>query len=100
MMAGPDIFVDSPTDRGMAMVRYALLHDFDALNKVELVGMDAWHELISKPEADVTAADLQLLDTIASLTLQPDANFDQLQSLYAVTPYSQQVQARLQVELF
>lgn len=97
--ADPDLFVDSPTDRGMAMIRYALLHDFDALNKVELVGMDAWHELIDKPEAQVTEAERQLLDEIAVLTVQPDAHFDQLRSLYATLPYSRQVQVRLQQAL-
>ncbi|MEZ4725900.1 MAG: transglutaminase domain-containing protein [Caldilineaceae bacterium] len=97
--ADPDLFVDSPTDRGMAMIRYALLHDFDALNKVELVGMDAWHELIDKPEAQVTETERQLLDEIATLTVQPDAHFDQLRALYATLPYSRQVQARLQQAL-
>lgn len=93
--ADPDQFVDSPTDRGLAMIRYALLHDFDALNKVELVGMDAWHELIDKPEAAITAADRQLLDEIAQMTVNADSHFAELQELYRATPYGQAVQQRL-----
>lgn len=92
----PDQFVDSPTDRGPAMIRYALLHDFDALNKVELVGMDAWHPLIDKPEPDVTEADRTLLDQIADLTTQVDTRFIELQALYAATPYGRAVRARLE----
>jgi excinuclease ABC subunit A len=93
--ADPDLFVDSPTDRGMPMIRYALLHDFDALNKVELVGMDAWHELIDKPEEAVTEEDKKLLDEIADLTVQVDTRFDDLRALYAAVPYSQTVQKQL-----
>ncbi|MEZ4714232.1 MAG: transglutaminase-like domain-containing protein [Caldilineaceae bacterium] len=97
--ADPDTFVDSPTDRGLAMIRYALLHDLDALNKVELVGMDAWHELIDKPEAEVTADERLLLDKIAALTVDADANFGELQALYAQLPYGLAVQGRLNQEL-
>lgn len=97
--ADPNIFVDSPTDRGLAMIRYALLHDLDALNKVELVGMDAWHELIDKPEAEVTEEEQQLLDEIAALTVDADANFVELQALYAQLPYALAVQERLSREL-
>jgi hypothetical protein len=37
----PNTFADSLTDMGLPMVRYALLHDLDALNKTELIGFDA-----------------------------------------------------------
>jgi hypothetical protein len=96
--ADPDLFVDSPTDRGMPMIRYALLHDFDALNKVELVGMDAWHALIDKPEEEVTEADRTLLDQIAGITLDVDARFAELQTLYAITPYGQAVRKQLDMQ--
>jgi hypothetical protein len=94
-LADANQFIDSPTDRGMAMIRYALLHDFDALNKNELVGMDAWHELIDKPEAAVTADERALLDEIAALTVQADDYFVELRNLYAALPYGQAVQERL-----
>jgi hypothetical protein len=81
----------------MAMIRYALLHDFDALNKHELVGMDAWHELIDKPEEAVSEEERALLDEIAALTIQADARFAELRSLYSTVSYGQAVQARLAV---
>jgi len=97
--ADPNEFVDSPTDRGMPMIRYALLHDFDALNKVELVGMDAWHELIDKPEELVTEEDRKLLDDIADMTVHVDTRFHDLRALYAAVPYSQAVQEKLVVQV-
>jgi hypothetical protein len=93
--ANPEVFVDSPTDRGMPMIRYALLHDFDALNKVELVGMDAWHDLIDKPEAAVTEEERELLDEIAEITVHVDSRFKELQRLYADSPYGQAVRHHL-----
>ena len=95
--ADPDIFVDSPTDRGMPMIRYALLHDFDALNKMELVGMDAWHDLIDKPEHELTAADVALLDQIAELTMHVDMRLDAVQELYGQIPYGRAVRERLEM---
>jgi len=93
--ADPEDFGDSPSDRGMPPIRYALLHDFDALNKVELVGFDAWHPLIDKPEDEVTAAERELLDDIAELTVGVDSRFDDLQALYRTSSYGQAVQRRL-----
>jgi len=93
--ADPDDFGDSPDDRGMPPIRYALLHDFDALNKVELVGFDAWHTLIDKPEDEVTGAERGLLDEITELTVAVDSRFDDLQALYRASPYGQAVQGRL-----
>lgn len=75
-------FGDSPEDIGLPPIRYALLHDFDALNKFEVLGDDAWCELIDKPEADLTLNDLQFLDEVARLTAQPDLNFDKLLHLH------------------
>jgi len=97
--ADPELFVDSPTDRGMPPIRYALLHDFDALNKVELVGTDAWHKLISKPEQDITENDQRLLDQIAEITIHVDSRFQEMRALYATTPYGQMVQKRLVLHL-
>jgi excinuclease ABC subunit A len=94
-LVNPFDFGDSPTDRGMAPIRYALLHDFDALNKIELVGFDAWHHLIDKPEEEVTETDRALLDEIAKLTTQPNIPLDELQSLYQQCEYGQAIQERL-----
>src|SRR5688572_5649394 len=97
--ADPETFVDSPTDRGMPIIRYALLHDFDALNKAELSGTDSWHELISKPEEEVTEEERKLLDEIAERTIWVDAQLQALQALYRATPYGQAVQRQLAIQV-
>jgi hypothetical protein len=79
----------------MPSIRYALLQDFDYLNKNELVGFDAWHELISKPEDEVTEEDRRLLDEIAEITCHADSQFNALRNLYQRTPYGQAIQSRL-----
>jgi hypothetical protein len=83
----------------MPMIRYALLHDFDALNKAELIGADSWHELISKPEEEITEEDRRLLDEIAERTTQVDTQFQELQALYGATPYGQAVQRQLSAQV-
>jgi len=93
--AKPLEFGDSPDDLGMSPIRYALLHDFDYLNKNELVGFDAWHELISKPEEEVTKQDKNLLDEIAEMTCHVDSQLKALRNLYQKTPYGQTIQSRL-----
>jgi hypothetical protein len=97
--ADPGMFVDGPTDRGMPIIRYALLHDFDALNKAELIGTDSWHELINKPEEEVTEEDRRLLDEIAERTIQVDTQFEALRALYAATPYGKAVSAQLAIQV-
>jgi excinuclease ABC subunit A len=93
--ANPQEYGDSPEDLGMPPIRYALLQDFDYLNKNELIGFDAWHELISKPENEVTEEDRRLLDEIAETTCHADAQFNALRNLYQRTPYGQAIQSRL-----
>lgn len=86
-------FGDSPQDIGMPPIRYALLHDFDALNRFELLGNDTWGDLIDKPEDDLTLADRQFLDEIARRTSDPDARFASLTSLHSSSDYGKQVRA-------
>jgi excinuclease ABC subunit A len=93
--ADPKEFGDSPDDLGLPPIRYALLHDFDYLNKNELVGYDAWHSLINKPENEVTHEEKALLDRVAEMTNRVDSNFDGLRELYQATSYGQTVQSRL-----
>lgn len=88
-------FGDSPDDLGMPPVRYALLQDFDYLNKNELVGYDAWHTLINKPENEVTEEERILLDKVADMTIHVDSDLNGLRKLYLTTPYGQAVQTRL-----
>ena len=91
----PKEFGDSPDDLGMPPIRYALLQDFDYLNKNELVGFDAWHSLINKPENEVTEEEKALLDEVAEMTNHVDSNFNGLRELYQTTSYGQTVQSRL-----
>jgi len=91
----PNQFGDSDADRGWPPLRYALLHDFDALNKAELLGNDAWHPLIDKPEDQITAEEFDLLDRIASLTIHADHHFEGLLALHQQSAYGQAVTARL-----
>jgi len=93
--AKPQEFGDSPDDLGMPPVRYALLHDFDYLNKNELVGFDAWHGLINKPENEVTKEERTLLDQIAEMTNHVDSHFSSLRRIYQTTSYGQTIQSRL-----
>jgi excinuclease ABC subunit A len=93
--AEPQEFGDSPEDLGMPPIRYALLHDFDYLNKNELVGFDAWYSLIKKPENEVTEQEKALLDEIAKMTYHVDSDFKGLRELYQKTSYGQKVQSRL-----
>jgi hypothetical protein len=93
--ADPQQFGDSPDDLGTPPIRYALLHDFDYLNKNELVGFDAWHELISRPEKEVTEQNKNLLDKIAKMTCRVDTQFEALGNLYQKTSYGQAIQSRL-----
>jgi excinuclease ABC subunit A len=93
--ANPKEFGDSPDDLGMAPIRYALLQDFDYLNKNELVGFDAWHSLINKPENEVTEEERALLDEIAEKTNHVDFSLNGLIELYQATSYGQTVQSRL-----
>jgi excinuclease ABC subunit A len=93
--ANPQEFGDSPDDLGLPPIRYALLHDFDYLNKNEIVGFDAWHTLINRPENEVTKNEIALLDEIAEFTSHVDSNFRGLRKLYQATSYGQTVQSRL-----
>jgi excinuclease ABC subunit A len=93
--AEPQEFGDGPDDLGMPPIRYALLHDFDYLNKNELVGFDAWHSLINKPENEVTEEEKALLDEVAEVTNHVDSNFNGLRELYQRTSYGQTIQSRL-----
>jgi excinuclease ABC subunit A len=93
--ANPQEFGDSPEDLGFPPIRYALLQDFDYLNKNELIGFDAWHSLINKPENEVTEEEKAFLDEVAEMTNHVDSSFNGLRKLYQTTSYGQTVQSRL-----
>jgi hypothetical protein len=77
---------------GLWFIRGQLLRDFASLNKVETVpylvriakGLDwkAWR-LVGSRDEELTDEDLQLLDTVAELTLQVDTNYQEIRRLYS-----------------
>ena len=71
--------------RGQWFAQNDLVRDFLALNKIELLPWDSWG-LMAGPEDCVRTDDLTLLDRIAALTIDPDAAFDDLHTLYAGDP--------------
>jgi len=66
---------------GLWFVRGDLVRDFLSLNKTEILPWDGWG-LIYKDEAQVTEDDREFLDRIAALTLDADATFADVRSLY------------------
>lgn len=76
---------------GLWFIRGQLLRDFAALNKVETVpylvrickGLDwkPWR-LVSAKDGELSGKDLELLDTVAALSMDPDGSFDDVRKLY------------------
>jgi hypothetical protein len=80
---------------GMDGVRIGLLQDLDSLNKVELLSWDWWHELMDKPEAQLTHEEWAWLDQAADLTTHVDEQFDAMRQFYDASTYAQAVQSKL-----
>jgi hypothetical protein len=70
---------------GLWFIRGDLVRDFLALNRLEILPWDTYG-LISKHDSQLTLKEMELLDKIAGLTLQPDEAFDEILSIYANTP--------------
>jgi excinuclease ABC subunit A len=88
--------------KGWGYIRGSLLHDLDALNKIELIPHDWWGELPTKNERDVTVEERELLDRLADLTNEVDLHgslnhFDEMRAAYEALPYSRVVQSRLRL---
>jgi excinuclease ABC subunit A len=81
--------------RGWPMLRGNLLHDFQALNKLEMGIFDYWDELHAKPESEMTTKDKAILDRIVEVTLNPDDAFDEMRSLFDGMPRTQVLRSRL-----
>ncbi|BCL82988.1 transglutaminase domain-containing protein [Ktedonobacteria bacterium brp13] len=76
--ADPDNFGIHPEVkeiRGWWLVRDKVVQDLAALNRVEMLCWDAWGMMLGKEISDEEA---HLLDTIADLTLNSDAAFEEL----------------------
>jgi hypothetical protein len=81
--ADPENFGIHPEDkeiRGWWLVRDKVVQDLAALNRVEMLCWDAWGMMRRKEISDEEA---HLLDTIADLTLNSDAAFEELRRCYA-----------------
>jgi len=88
--------------KGWGYIRGSLLHDLDALNKVELIPADWWGELPTKNERDVTVEERELLDRLADLANDVDGRgclnrFDEMRAAYEALPYSQVVRSKLRL---
>jgi len=88
--------------KGWGYIRGSLLHDLDALNKIELIPHDWWGELPTKNERDVTVEERELLDRLANLTSDVDqhgslSHFDEMHEAYEALPYSRIVQSKLRL---
>ncbi|MBC8508361.1 MAG: excinuclease ABC subunit UvrA [Anaerolineales bacterium] len=91
----PDIFRYSGRWKGFPCIRGNLLHDFQALNLLELALFDYWDELHTKPENQLTVDDKTILDRIADMTLDPQANFEAMRQLFDDMPRTQRIYAKL-----
>jgi excinuclease ABC subunit A len=86
--------------KGWGYIRGSLLHDLDALNKVELLPADWWGEFVTKNDREVTTDERMLLDRLADLTTNVDSDgklncFDAMRAAYEELAYSHEVHSRL-----
>mmetsp|Transcript_352 Transcript_352/g.1282 ORF Transcript_352/g.1282 Transcript_352/m.1282 type:complete len:305 (-) Transcript_352:1169-2083(-) len=82
----PDDFGLSFQDlRGSWFMAGNVLRDLAALAKLEMLPWDVWGAM-PKPNADITKDEFALFDHVADLALDPDANFDELQKIFAENP--------------
>jgi len=81
--------------RGWSMLRGNLLHDFQALNNLEMGLFDYWDDLHSKPESEMTSKDRSILDLVAKVCLDPDKTFDEMRDLFNELPRTQVLLSRL-----
>jgi excinuclease ABC subunit A len=72
--------------KGFPCIRGNLLHDLQALNKLELTPMDYWDRLSVMPEHELSVEDKALLDRTSELTENVDENFDIVQTLFQNMP--------------
>ncbi|MBL6982834.1 MAG: excinuclease ABC subunit UvrA [Anaerolineales bacterium] len=80
---------------GWPTLRGNLLHDFQALNNLEMGLFDYWDELHAKPESEMTSKDKAILDHVAEVCLNPDKNFDEMRDLFEEMPRTRVIRSRL-----
>jgi excinuclease ABC subunit A len=82
--------------KGFPCIRGNLLHDFQALNKIELSPFDFFDQFSLKADTQLTVEDKALLDRIAELTINPDQNLEALQDLFSALPGTKEIYSRLE----
>jgi len=90
-----DLFRYSGRWKGFPCIRGNLLHDFQALNRLELALFDYWDELHYKPETHMTVEDKTVLDQIAALTIDPEVTFEEMRTYFDRMPRTQRIRAKL-----
>jgi excinuclease ABC subunit A len=95
--ARPGFFRFNGKWKGMPCIRGNMLHDFQAVNRLELTVFDYWDDLSLKSETNLTVEDKALLDQIAALTVDVDGRFDELVGLFDDLPRTRQIRSRLQL---
>jgi hypothetical protein len=80
--ADPALFGISPFGlTGLWFIAGSLVRDLAALNRVEMLPWDVWG-VQPQPGAEPGEDEIALFDRIADLTIDPDANFASVRSLY------------------
>ena len=90
-----DLFRFSGRWKGFPCIRGNLLHDFQALNKMELGVFDYWDDLHTKAESALSVDDKTTLDRIAELSADPNDSFKELRALFDELPRTQRIYAKL-----
>lgn len=73
---------DITKNKGMWYVRDRLIQDFAALNSTEMQLWDAWGLMFADQVIKDDEEQLQFLDHLAELTIEPDKQFASIRSLY------------------
>ena len=92
-----DLYRANKVWKGWPLLRGNLLHDFQGLNCLEMGLFDYLDDLHSKKEGEVTSEDRRVLDEIAEISSQPDANFTQMRELFESMPRTQLLHSRLKL---
>jgi hypothetical protein len=73
---------DRTKNKGMWYVRDRLIQDFAALNSVEMQLWDIWGLMFEDHDIETDEAQLQFLDHLAELTIEPDKHLESIRRLY------------------
>jgi hypothetical protein len=71
---------------GWNFIKSDLIRDLLALNKVEILPWDFWPGMGKQCPEEFAPADWEKLDRLAELTMQPDANFEQIRAWFESDP--------------